>query len=328
MFVAGVLIITALSFLVYISDETEPYEAVISTLLDVFITVSIWLGAIVITYFLWKKYPWEKSPKTHLLLEIIFLSSWASMVMLFVFFVTRKYIDEKLMEGNVVEYVAMSIIITFLITSIHECVFFYQQWKENFNKSLKLERANLEAKYETLKTQINPHFLFNSLNTLLSYVEENKVASKYVENLSDIMRYVLKSREKEVVLLRDEADIARKYSFIQQSRFGKNLEINIDISEQFYHYSILPLSLQMLIENAIKHNIISQDKKLQITVNVSDDKYIHVENNLQKKFETPSTNLGLANITERYKFLTSKTVKILETSGKFAVSLPLVIVDS
>ena len=105
------------------------------------------------------------------------------------------------------------------------------------------------------------------------------------------------------------------------------LVINFDVPEKYFHYSVLPLALQMLIENSIKHNIISKDKPLKINVFIKDSNYLVVENKLQKKSDTPSTKLGLENISERYKFLTPKNVEISETSGKFAVALPLVIAE-
>ncbi|MFC2138627.1 sensor histidine kinase [Bacteroidota bacterium] len=327
-FVIGVIFIVSMNLLRdYIVEEYETYDIFITLIINSFVTISIWLGTATIVYFLWVKFPWEKEPLKHLILEIIALITWPTIVVLSTYAIFKNIVPGELVEGSKFGNIIIAIVITFLITAIHECVDFYHQWKEHFNKSVKLEKANLEAKYETLKTQINPHFLFNSLNTLITYVEENEVATTYIQNLSDFMRYVLKSREQEAVLLRDELDVAKKYAFLQESRFGKNLSIQFDIPEKYYHYSILPLSLQMLIENAIKHNIISKDKPLKINLYINSEKFIIIENNLQKKFDEPSTKLGLANITERYKFLSAKDVKISESSGKFTVALPLVIID-
>ena len=327
-FVTGTIFILGLNLLAdYIIQEFETYELMVTLFVNAFVTVSIWLGAAIIVTILWKKFPWEKEPLKHLLLEIAALIAWPTIVVLLTYVFFKNIAPPEIMEGSKLGNIINAVLITFLITAIHECVDFYHQWREHFKKSVKLEKANLEAKYETLKTQINPHFLFNSLNTLITYVEDNEVAITYIQNLSDFMRYVLKSREQEAVLIRDEVDIAKKYAFLQESRFGKNLSVQFNVPEKYFHYSILPLSLQMLIENAIKHNIISKDRPLKVDVYINSDKYIVVENNLQKKFDEPSTKLGLANISERYKFLSVKEVKISESSGKFAVALPLVIID-
>ena len=153
-----------------------------------------------------------------------------------------------------------TILITFFITSIHESIFFYQQWKYNFSKSVRLEKDNIEARYEALRAQINPHFLFNSLNSLTTMVEDNKPVVEYIQNLSDLLRYMLKSGEKELVLLRDEITILNSYISLQQMRFPETLKIKVDVAESFYHFAVPPLVLQMLVENCLKHNIISKDK--------------------------------------------------------------------
>lgn len=322
-FIAGLLLITDLIDAI----EYSTYEVIANGLINLFITVSIWVGATVIANILWKKFPWSEAPKKHLILIIILLIAWATIVMVFTAEFVKRLINPDLITGSYVNSILLAVVITFLVTAISEAYFFYKQWMENFNKSVKLQKSTLEAKYEILKTQINPHFLFNSLNTLMTYIEENPKASEYVQNLSDFMRFVLKNREKEVVLLREEIIMAKKYSYLQQSRFGKNLQINFNVDEKVYHYSIIPLALQMLIENAIKHNIISKDKPLLINILIEKNSYLVVENNLQKKSDEPSTKLGLSNIIERYKFLTSKDVEISETSDKFAVALPLVIAE-
>jgi LytS/YehU family sensor histidine kinase len=213
-------------------------------------------------------------------------------------------------------------LITFFITALHEAAFFYKQWKLHFSKSVKLEKDNIEAKYETLKAQVNPHFLFNSLNSLTSIVEDNQHAVNYIQNLSEFLRYVLKSRDKELVPLSDELEILNKYVSLQKSRFNKNLNVIIDINKDLGHFALPPLVLQMLVENCIKHNIISGEKPLFITIEAYSG-WIHVENNLQKKNPAESTGNGLRNIVERYRFFTKNDVKILETDSTFKVSVPL-----
>ena len=227
------------------------------------------------------------------------------------------------MKENKLELIILAILITLFITTIYMSTFFFMKWKENLIKAEKLEKATLEAQYEALKNQINPHFLFNSLNTLTGMLEEDSKPMSYVQNLSDFLRYLLQNSDKELVLLCDEIQLATQYAFIQQIRFDKKLTIDFDIPESAYHFAIPPLSLQMLIENAIKHNIISKENPLHISVFINHQNMLIVENNLQRKAIESSTGLGLENIRNRYKFIGAYNIDVSETTNKFAVGLPL-----
>jgi len=217
----------------------------------------------------------------------------------------------------------ISLLITYFISTFYAAAFFFKQWKHHIIKTEKLQRANLEARFETLKTQINPHFLFNSLNTLMYLVVDNQKAAKYIENLSDFMRYLLQTRDKESVSLAEELILVKKFLFIQQNRFGDKMNIEMEIPEEYKQLAIPPLALQMLIENAIKHNVISVDNHLLIRI-YAENSYLVVENNLKEKIDKePSTGVGLSNIKNRFRFLTGEEIKILIENNKFIVKLPL-----
>jgi len=291
----------------------------------VIMTSGLWFGCMLIVGILWKKFPWEQKPARHLILEIILILVYTNSFSYLLY-----KIEVRIGFADITNDVFLSAVITnlitLLITAIHEAVEFYQQWKYNFSKSVRLARDNIEAKYEMLKTQINPHFLFNSLNSLTTLVEENNEAVGYIQNLSEFLRYMLKSRDRQLVLVREEIAILMRYAELQRSRFKENLSIDIEVDEKFYHYSTPPLVLQMLIENCIKHNIISKEKPLRISVR-AEKGWLIVENNLQKKNEIYSTGQGLRNISERYSFFTPQQVKIHETNSTFKVSIPLLEVD-
>jgi sensor histidine kinase YesM len=286
-----------------------------------FITAGLWLGSKGIVMWLWKKYPWEQQPVKHLLLEIglilIYTLSFSSLL----YFVERSSNFIPPAENIILESF-ITVLITFFITSIYESVFFYQQWKYNFSKSVRLEKDNIEARYEALKTQVNPHFLFNSLNSLTTIVDNNREAVEYIGNLSDFLRYMLKSSDKELVLLRDEIMVLNKYISLQKSRFGDNLQIETEVKEEYYHFVVPPLVIQMLVENCLKHNILSKDKPLKISIKAEKD-IITVENNLQRKTDVLTTGHGLKNITERYRHFTSREINIRETKDFYKVSIPL-----
>ncbi|TAF95017.1 MAG: histidine kinase [Cytophagia bacterium] len=217
-----------------------------------------------------------------------------------------------------------SLVPTFMIMSIYESSFFFWAWRSNVQKTEALARENVQSQLETLKSQLNPHFLFNSLNTLASLIdEENAPAQKYLEQLSDVYRYVLVSREKNTVLLEDEMAFLDAYIYLNKIRFRENLQIETQISATAYQCHIAPLSLQMLVENAIKHNVVSRENPLKIKILQQND-YLIIENNWQEKktFEK-STKVGLENIINRYRLLTNRDVEVLRNDSSFAVKIPL-----
>ncbi|MDP4292556.1 MAG: histidine kinase, partial [Bacteroidota bacterium] len=284
-----------------------------------------------IVFTLWKIFPWDKKPRLHLLFEIPGIFLWVTFLgFVFSFCITVILFHKTFYFNGIFWYnVLIANFIAFFVTTIHEGIFFYFQWKYNIQRSEDLEKSTYEAQYEILRSQVNPHFLFNSLNTLAAQVESNPDAVSFVENLSDFLRYSLSNTGRELVPLKEEIQMLHKYKYLQQSRFGQNLEINIDVDEKSQNVYIPPLALQMLVENAIKHNIISRDKPLKINIYVSNNNYLSVENNLQKKFEPGrSTGIGLKNISNRYRYLTPRKVIAIESSLKYKVSIPLLEFDS
>ena len=189
-----------------------------------------------------------------------------------------------------------------------------------------MQEENIISQFETLKSQINPHFLFNSLNVLSSliYIDKDK-ASKFVRQLSKVYRYILDSKDRELITLEDELPFIESYIFLLKTRFDKNLIVNQDLPVDKQHHKIAPMVLQLLIENAIKHNIISKTKPLTIDISVIDNKYLQIKNNLQLKTSTEITSqIGLKNIQKRYEYLCNKKIDIKQTEEYFTVRIPLI----
>ena len=291
----------------------------------IIITGGLWMICRTYVLFLWRKYPWEEYPVLHIILEVVGIAIFTS---LYAFALYRVEVWLGFFEPaeNIGMQAFITILITFLITAIHELIYFYNQWIMNFSRSVKLEKDSIAAKYETLKTQINPHFLFNSLNSLVNMVDDNPKAVDYIQNLSEFLRYMLANRDKDLVYLKDELQVLNNYFELQKSRFGDNLRIESDVPEKYSLYTIPPLVLQMLVENCIKHNIISREKPLKIHLYVKKD-YMFVKNNLQRKTEVDSTGQGIKNIRERYRYFTGKEVSVKENENDFIVSVPLIIMD-
>ena len=181
------------------------------------------------------------------------------------------------------------------------------------------------AQLNALKTQVNPHFLFNNLNTLCSIIPENPdQAVAFVQQLSKVYRHILEVKDEKSIPLKDEMAVLEAYAFLLKTRFGDNLEIDMQVDPKQMEDLIVPLSLQLLMENAIKHNIVSQDRPLKIIVKIIDGRLV-VSNNLQKKNQIiESTGIGLTNIRNRYKLLTDKLILVTETLNDFTVSIPLI----
>jgi len=204
--------------------------------------------------------------------------------------------------------------------------YLYILWEKQ-QTSLEIERlkqAHLQAKLSSLKEQLSPHFLFNTFNTLTTLTRESSVKD-FVNELSNVYRYILQTQSKNYVLVATELGGFQSYLHILNARFGQSLRITIHIEPRYYNCKIPPLVLQMLAENAVKHNIVLQSRPLHITV-VSKDDLIVVENTYQPRQSVEhTTGIGLNNIIERYGILFDKVVEIEKTDQVFRVKLPIVL---
>jgi two-component sensor histidine kinase len=216
------------------------------------------------------------------------------------------------------------LIITFFISIFMHGRGFLLGWKETLVEAERLKKEHISAQYESLKNQINPHFQVNSLNVLASLVHKDADrAEEFIRRLSTVYRYILDSREQEVVSLEEELKVLEAYLFLMDTRFGASLQADIRI-EARTGGRIAPLTLQMLVENALKHNEVSKAKPLKIEIFLEND-YIVVRNSIQPKNALPdSTGVGLANIQARYQMLSNKEVLISDQDGFFTVKTPII----
>ena len=207
--------------------------------------------------------------------------------------------------------------------SFGSLIFFYNEWNSALKREQKLREEKLIFQYETLKNQVNPHFLFNSLNTLSSLVSKNaKLSEKFISKFSSIYRYILENRDKDSVPLSVEVDFVKDYFFLQKIRDNGKIVLNIDI-EDLDSFEILPISLQLLIENALKHNAATKDNPLSISVSLENDLLV-VKNSLEPKMRLePSSKIGLKNLGERVKLAMNKEISVESSNGLFIVKMPL-----
>jgi len=291
------------------------------------ICVTQWLGNSYLYGLLDKRYSWQD----HLLkrailgsLAIIIYSASAYLVVQIIMF---KLVYGALPENPVywvlrTSYIAISI--SFIVSLIFVAVAFFQNWKKSLLEAERFKSEMLMYKYEALQNQINPHFLFNSFNVLSDLVyEDQKKAVGFITQLSQLFRYVLDSRDKELVPIQEELEFIEAYSYLLKTRFEEKLSISLDF-EALGDEMIVPMTLQLLIENCVKHNEISASKPLNVKI-VRKGNRLVVENNLQlKTVEGDSKKTGLSNIRQQYRYFTDKEIGINQTDLSFSVEVPVI----
>ena len=202
--------------------------------------------------------------------------------------------------------------------------YYFTKLQKTLLETERIKRQQLQSQFSVLKSQISPHFLFNSLNALSTMVHKDAHQSEiFIRKLSDIFHYVLKNSHIDLIPLRQELEFIEAYCYLLKVRYQNNLEITLEIDPAKTHRMIPPLTLQMLVENAIKHNEISRDRPLRVNIGTQRD-FLTVKNNLQIRNQPEdSLNIGLNNITSRYSFFTDIEVAVAQTPQAFLVKLPL-----
>lgn len=200
---------------------------------------------------------------------------------------------------------------------------FFTQWKASYQKAQKLEKEKTLVQYDNLKNQLNPHFLFNALASLNTLIYENQdQASQFLKQLSKVYRYLLEN--KEVVCLQKELEFVQNYLSLLKTRFEDALIVEINIDPVLSDYMIVPVTIQNLLENAVKHNTITLSRPLHIHIYTEED-YLCIENTLQKKNLVQDSNKqGLVNLRNLYKYLVEKEIVVTEAKDKFTVKIPLI----
>lgn len=280
--------------------------------------------------FISNRYSWESEPRKRLIIGslgsiiiTVFAYGLARMFLVVVYY--GQSFDAFFQNEGRSEYlifIAVAIVISLFIHAFY----FYKALQENRVKEQKIIAGTASAKFDALKNQLDPHFLFNSLNVLTSLIEEDPAqAQKFTTSLSKVYRYVLEQKNKDLVSVDEELEFARTYVKLLRMRFEDS--ILLDIPENFSdpEAKIVPLSLQLLLENAVKHNVVTSDRPLQIKV-YEENGMLVVTNNIQEKqVMKKSSGVGLQNIQQRYGILTDRKVIINKSGSDFSVKLPILI---
>ncbi len=274
---------------------------------------------------------WIKKPIQSVLSALCMHFVYSSLVIFVVNWFWLIVVSGKSMENFWQDNSSMIIseyIIFVIIASIIYAISFFKAWRKEVEQSEKIKSEALSLKYQVLQNQVNPHFLFNSLNVLGSLIDVDVAKAKeFNHELSLFYREVLNFKDEDIISLKEEIDFVKRYIYLQQIRFGEALQVEIAANENM-EGKVIPLSLQALVENAIKHNEISKANPLKLVIAITDEHQLIVENNLQpKKVLENSSKTGLQNLAGRYEYLTGKKVEITKNDNYFRVILPLIKVE-
>ena len=284
----------------------------------------MWYGNEYVSHGIDKYVSWIANPAKRFALGIIGSVVFSASAIIGLAILFKQMFDISIGNGwfNVWITIGVSLIILLFMLSKQ----FLFSWRDLSLREERMRNEILVSRYEVLKNQVNPHFMFNGLNALSTLVyEDQDLAVKYIDQLSKVFRYVLQAGQQEVVTLSEEIEILNSYIFLQKIRFGDKFDVNIEFEKESKEYFVAPLVLQMLIENAIKHNEITSENPLTVDLYLEND-YLIISNALRLK-DIPmheSTEMGLNNIKARYQSLSNKEVIVEETATMFKVSVPLI----
>ena len=273
--------------------------------------------------------PWGKNILKRITIQLGFTILIAAIIAtLITLLVNRIKIYEDDIAGVIITNVLIYVAVNVLVMSIFEGWILFIERGHAKQMADKLQFELSQIKFEVLKSQINPHFMFNSLNVLSGLINVDVAkAQLFIDEFSQIYRYVLETIEQPVVSLSKELEFMRSYLFLQQIRYGENLTYTVNIPVESLPMVVPPLSLQVLLENAIKHNIVNDSKPLKIEI-FSEDCFLIVKNNIQPKISGTSTGLGLKNLAKRYALISKMEPSFQVVNNNYVAKIPLIKTDS
>ncbi|ASZ12219.1 histidine kinase [Chitinophaga pendula] len=283
--------------------------------------------------------PWDQWPIRRFIVQLIcqVLSVFLALNLIFpiVVFVFGVNLDKPATAAEELDrwqFIFVCLMMSILISAVHTGNFFLRRWKTSMLeaaelklKTSELQQIAMQAQLQSLKLQLDPHFMFNNFSTLSALIEEDKqTALLFLENLSRVYRYMILNLSNDLISLRDEIRFIQAYIYLMKIRYGDNVDIHIDVPEEATMMGIPPITLQLLMENAIKHNVASPDQPLRIHIFQERPDELIISNNIQRlATPLPSTKLGLENIKNRYRLLSDLPVAVSEDHAQFMVKLPL-----
>lgn len=272
--------------------------------------------------------PFSKSIWKRVVVQIGVTSVFMMVLRSFMFWLLKDHFPAQLQLSNIFVFTAYMVdfIVICLINLGYFTFHFFEEWKKTELHEKQLEKEHADMQFENLKNQLNPHFLFNSLSSLNSLIFENQeLASQFLKQLSRVYRYLLEHKDKEFVSLQVEGIFIANYIALLRTRFNKAIEIHLNLLEEDLEKRIVPVTLQVLLENAIKHNMLSEEKPLRIEI-YTDGAHLTVSNNLQLKGQVEDSNKqGLHRLKQLYVYLTPEPVLVFADDYQFMIKIPLLV---
>jgi hypothetical protein len=302
------------------------WQIKLSFIYTIGIAFIIWQGNRFLLFSVQSYFDWLNKPVKKIigvLLAVSFFTIPVSCVMLIGWY---HLFSDGVVNWNVVYTATLIVMICVVfITHVYETVFLVKQTESDKLKTEQLERSKVEAELEALKSQVDPHFIFNSLNTLSFLIEKDPLRAKlFNDSLADVYRYILQNKGRDLVLLREEMNFISDYFSLLKIRFEEAVQLNNPVDEAILdQYLIPPISLQVLVENAIKHNDFSDLAPITINISMKEDSIIIANELRQKTLRKPSSKIGLNNLNERYKLITNQSITVTNSKRVFEVSLPV-----
>ena len=302
------------------------WQIKLSFLYTIFIAFIIWEGNRYLLFSMRSYFDWYKKPVRKIIVLLFGISFYTVPVSVLLLVGWYRIFIKSSANWQIVFTASLIIMICVIfITHVYETVFLVKESETEMLRAEQLERARAEAELEALKNQIDPHFIFNSLNTLSYLIEEKPAKAKqFNDSMADVYRYILQNKARDLVLLQEEINFLEDYFSLLKIRFENAVQLNLTINKiLFDQYLIPPISLQVLMENAIKHNEFSDNAPLVMQLQFEKDTLIFSNEVRKKTLRKPSSKIGLKNLDERYKLTTGNTIIIEETENFFSVVLPV-----
>lgn len=321
----GLGLIIAVYYALVNQSDSEPSALMRNLFFSASISILLYLLFRLMFYVLNKHLPWESHRITRILVEIpaIFLISILATVPCTLLFF--ELADEPVSRAQIIRNSSLAVLISLLVNTITEGIAIFRLYRDTLIDRERLKQETLRSHFETLKNQVGPHFLFNSLNTLIALIDESPgIAKDFVQKLSNYYRYVIQMNQEPLVPLHVELSLVRDYAFLLNQRYANRIKLNIELPPDTSNSLIPPLALQMLVENAEKHNAISAHRHLNISITAEGD-YLVVSNSREPKRHAPQgTGTGLENIRKRYELAVHRDIHVQESEQQFRVLLPII----
>jgi len=295
------------------------------------IAVLTWLGNRLLTKGLDKTLSWNKWGNTRFFLHLVIGLSFLLLLINGTYYFIKVSLTE--VPPTAEQLVVMNVwgaALFIPVYSIYFSLHFLRHWRKSELDIERFQKENIRSQLDSLRNHLDPHFMFNNLNILSSLIDKDQNASRvFINKFAEVYRAILRTKSDDLILLSEEVDFITSYVYLIKTRFEDNIRFSIELDGQQAKKVLPPLTLQMLIENAIKHNLISEGRPLEIRVYQPDEDTLVVSNTLYKKPDAPTglTQSGIANIRKRYAHFTEREVQVAESATHFEVSIPLLQID-